>query len=202
MTVSEKTRIPLAEAEGLAAEVVALLAPYCERIEVAGSIRRRRPDVGDIEIVCVPKREVLFETREFAMFGPERGTHTVWEDCLDRQCKELLQQGVFTPRRDVLGHAALGPKYKRLSYRGFGLDLFAVTEPAQFGVVFTIRTGPASFSQRLVTSTWSGGLLPPAFQVKDGALWWRSSGEVVPTPEESDFFARIGVRYIEPHERA
>ena len=35
------TRVPLAEAEALAHEVRAMLASDCERIEVAGSIRRR-----------------------------------------------------------------------------------------------------------------------------------------------------------------
>ena len=34
------------------------LAPYCERLEVAGSIRRQRPNPNDIDIVCIPKRTV------------------------------------------------------------------------------------------------------------------------------------------------
>ena len=49
-----KTRVPLARAQVVAAEVVALLAPACERIEIAGSVRREKTDVGDIEIVCTP----------------------------------------------------------------------------------------------------------------------------------------------------
>ncbi len=32
-----------------------LLAPYCERIEIAGSIRRKKPEVKDIELVAIPK---------------------------------------------------------------------------------------------------------------------------------------------------
>ncbi len=35
------------------------LGPDCERLEIAGSIRRGRPVVNDVDIVCVPKvREV------------------------------------------------------------------------------------------------------------------------------------------------
>ncbi len=34
-----------------------LLAPYCERIEIAGSIRRKKPEVKDIELVAIPKLE-------------------------------------------------------------------------------------------------------------------------------------------------
>lgn len=34
------------------------LSPLAERIEIAGSIRRRRPDVGDIDLVAIPKVEM------------------------------------------------------------------------------------------------------------------------------------------------
>lgn len=46
--------IPLAKAESLAARVAELLSDVCERIEIAGSIRRRRPVVGDIDLVALP----------------------------------------------------------------------------------------------------------------------------------------------------
>ncbi len=44
----------LGKAQRIAAEVVKVLAPYCSRIEVAGSIRRRKPLVNDIDIVLIP----------------------------------------------------------------------------------------------------------------------------------------------------
>ena len=50
-----KERIPLAEGVKLANEVVALLETSCERLEVAGSIRRQKETVGDVEIVCIPR---------------------------------------------------------------------------------------------------------------------------------------------------
>lgn len=46
--------IPLAKADRLAERIVAELAPFCSAIQVAGSIRRRRPFVGDVDIVCLP----------------------------------------------------------------------------------------------------------------------------------------------------
>jgi DNA polymerase/3'-5' exonuclease PolX len=45
----------LEQALEIAEKVKALLAPHCERIEIAGSIRRKKPDVKDIEIVAIPK---------------------------------------------------------------------------------------------------------------------------------------------------
>ncbi len=44
----------LETAQKTAAAVFKRLAPYCKRIEVAGSIRRRRPQVNDIDIVLIP----------------------------------------------------------------------------------------------------------------------------------------------------
>jgi len=45
----------LSEATDYANYLKQELEPYCDRIEVAGSIRRQNPEVGDIEIVCIPK---------------------------------------------------------------------------------------------------------------------------------------------------
>ena len=48
-----QTQISLESAQKIAEAVVKRLAPYCKRIEVAGSIRRRRPWVHDIDIVLI-----------------------------------------------------------------------------------------------------------------------------------------------------
>jgi DNA polymerase/3'-5' exonuclease PolX len=47
--------LKLEEALALAKTVLEVLAPFCERVEVAGSIRRLRPEVNDIDIVAIPQ---------------------------------------------------------------------------------------------------------------------------------------------------
>ncbi len=47
-------KIELETAKRIAGEVIARLSPYCSRIEVAGSIRRKKPLVKDVDIVLVP----------------------------------------------------------------------------------------------------------------------------------------------------
>lgn len=47
----------LKQARALAQEIVDQLAPCCERIEVAGSIRRQRPLPRDIDIVLIPRSQ-------------------------------------------------------------------------------------------------------------------------------------------------
>ena len=51
----------LAYAQKEAAQVVAALAPFCDRIEVAGSVRRQCATVNDIEIVCIPRSRDLLQ---------------------------------------------------------------------------------------------------------------------------------------------
>ena len=53
----------LQQAQQIAERIKSELAPHCDRIEIAGSIRRKKPEVKDIEIVCIPKP---YETGLFA----------------------------------------------------------------------------------------------------------------------------------------
>ena len=139
-----KRRVPLALARAVAEEARARLAPACDRLEIAGSIRRARPDVGDVELVAVPR----VTPGRPDLFGTPMGA----TDELHALATALLAQGFLAHRPDRNGRWAFGEKLKRVVFRGAAgelpLDLFAVTPPAQWGVIFTIRTGPGAFSTR------------------------------------------------------
>jgi DNA polymerase/3'-5' exonuclease PolX len=45
----------LAYAQKLAEQIIEQIRPHCERIEAAGSIRRKKSEVRDIDIVLIPK---------------------------------------------------------------------------------------------------------------------------------------------------
>ena len=47
----------LDQARAIAVALVAELEPYCQRIAVAGSIRRERPLVNDIDLVLLPRNQ-------------------------------------------------------------------------------------------------------------------------------------------------
>ena len=42
-------------AKRIAEKYLNILKPYCTRIEIAGSIRREKPEVGDIELIAIVK---------------------------------------------------------------------------------------------------------------------------------------------------
>ena len=91
------------ERAGIIAEnCVAILKPLCERIEIAGSIRRRRPIVGDIEIVCIPRGKEMYSFVEtvnkwYKLKGEPTGKYT----------RRLLPEGIkldlFIANRDNWG---------------------------------------------------------------------------------------------------
>ena len=61
---SEVTVIPeldLKEAEKIVAQVKAAVEPHCERLEVAGSIRRQKSKVHDIDFVAVTKNDAEWQ---------------------------------------------------------------------------------------------------------------------------------------------
>lgn len=173
-----KGKIQWQEAFNLAVGITAKLADYCQRIEIAGSVRRQKPEVGDIEIVAIPNQSI-------DMFGNSTSDH--WLDVVDweKHFGKIIKGG---------------HKYKQIElFEGVNLDLFIVTPPAQWGVQFLIRTGPADFSHRFVTHKAQGGMLPGYLRVQDGAIW--SNNHIVETPEEADVFSLIGIPYIEPGDR-
>jgi len=49
----------LKEAKQIYSDLAGVLSPYCEMMAVAGSVRRGKPLVGDIDIVAIPKMGTL-----------------------------------------------------------------------------------------------------------------------------------------------
>jgi len=64
-----KGKIALERAEKVAKRIIDSLSPHCQKIEVAGSIRRRRPWVNDIDIVLVPNNDLWSFHNEVMKLG-------------------------------------------------------------------------------------------------------------------------------------
>ena len=170
-----KTKMPYAQALGLAEKFITQIRPMCDRVEIAGSLRRKKDQVGDIEIVCIPK---IVKAPD--MFGYAISSRPI--DEIGARFKLVKN----------------GPNYKQLDMGSYHIDLF-ITTPAQWGVIFTIRTGSADFSHWLVTPRSKGGGCPSYLKVKDGRI--DDGHKYIATPEEQDVFTVMGIPYIEPEKR-
>jgi DNA polymerase/3'-5' exonuclease PolX len=178
----------LKQARTIAENWVSWLSPACARMEIAGSIRRQKPDGHDIEICAVP----LFNTNNDDPFGNPQ---------LPINILDIVLKGLHTENGFVISKN--GPKYKKIDLpEGISIDLFIITPPSEWGVQFVIRTGPADFSKWMVTKKRLGGALPSWAEVSQGAVHNVRGGDlIVPMPEEKDFFEFCGLPYIPPAER-
>ena len=185
-------RIPLDEALGAARALAYLIKDACVRVEIAGSIRRKKPTIGDIDLVVEP-----FVADVFDMFGEASGETA---NLTDERLQELVAAGKVGTRLDRNGRPTWGEQLKRATYHGLNVDIQSVLDVDTWGMWMLIRTGPADFNRRMVTPRWQGGLLPPGMEVRDGFQLWRM-GARVPTPTEQDVFAAYGLDYVEPEAR-
>jgi DNA polymerase/3'-5' exonuclease PolX len=181
----------LSDARSRAMALRELLAPACERIEVAGSIRRGKPEVKDAEIVAIPWLE---EITELALFGPQRSVvhSALWT---------LVHELVSTPSSGLTRHppigdraAPWGDRYRKLLWDGLPVDLFTAT-PDTWGAIALIRTGPSAFSKEWVTEIRGFG-----YRMENGVVV-DEVGCLVPVPDEATAFALAGWAYVPAGER-
>lgn len=167
----EGKRFPLAEARAIAEDLLKELQAYCERIEIAGSLRRNRLDVGDIDLVMIPKR---YETGMFAT-----GIATVLDTF--GKIKGDLE---FGRTRNAV----------RLHPKGIKIDCY-FCEPENYGLIKTIRTGSENYNR----TTLIPAINRAGFKCIDGYLTYED--ETVEVMEEKNLFKLIGLNYIEPEKR-
>jgi DNA polymerase/3'-5' exonuclease PolX len=188
-TVSE-VRYPYADALNIANDVVNLLTPSCERIIIAGSLRREKPDVGDIEILFIPKIEIVDSPSDW--FDKEAF------DVADDKIKDMVKANVFKLRINKKGSYTFGQKNKLVTHveSGIPVDLFSATTENWFNYL-VCRTGPAESNIAICNSAIAKG-------------WkWHPYGEgfsnrhnvTVTVPSERAVFDFVGLPYKEPRDR-
>lgn len=181
-----KTKLPLEAASLVAEAFIHHMKPHAERIEVAGSIRRRKELVGDIEIVMIPKLH-----RDKDMFGEFTGPK---KDSIDVGIQSYVTCESPDPAHPALVKLNDGTKYIKLheTLVDVQIDLFIVRPPAQWGPLISIRTGSAAFSRQLVISLRKQGL-----RCEDGRVLDENDNQI-DCPEEINFFRAAGRKMIAP----
>lgn len=142
--MSEQQTIKVYElgwARTIAIGVGSVLVPWCDVLHIAGSIRRKKPHVHDIEIVCLPKRTYAQESDLFGNKLPE---------------KVFIRQE-FVDSVLSLGKVLKGQPRGRMMQiempAGIKLDLF-MPEPYDYYRILAIRTGSASYAKMFIAEAW------------------------------------------------
>jgi len=189
--MSAGVRVAVDDARCAAESVATMLADAVERIVIAGSIRRDRPDVGDIELVAIPR----FTDQPDGMFESRRVNR------LTETVDALTWAGALANHPD---DPKRGERYSKLIHSASGLqvDLFSASADT-FGLILLIRTGPAAYSRRFVTDLRRRGLHVGGGELHRGGLGCGDyTCEMLPTPTEEDVYLAADWRYVEPADRA
>jgi DNA polymerase (family 10) len=162
-----------AEVEPLAVKVLSAIEPYCQKAEVAGSIRRKKDKVNDIDIVVQPKAQCWIKAireirRKFEAITEKQGTKlaTLYVPFASKQGEGYLQ-----------------------------VDLYRDSKRT-WGILLLIRTGSAKHNIYLCNVAIRKGY---RLAYSQGLL--NEKGEVIASKTEREVFQALGLDYIQPEDR-
>jgi DNA polymerase (family 10) len=165
------TRLPLERARKIADFIVEALRPLCWKIEIAGSIRRQRPDCGDIDLVVIPTNHDALRRR------------------IAQRCS-LTSDG----RDIIIAKMSNGVQLDVYCARPEERTLLDVT-PSNWGSVMVCRTGSKEFNKYLCMAAAHKGLHWDPFR---GVL---RAGKVIASETEEDVFRALGLTWVCPESR-
>lgn len=167
----------LSFAERCATRLVEWLQPFCDRIQVAGSIRRRRPECSDIDLVVVPRIEV-----ERDMFGAQTSRRNVTWSEIDRRAS--------ADRWKVL---RAGAEIVSWVHQDVQVDVF-FAEASYWGSVLLCKTGSKEHNIWLAN-----------YALTQGAKWNPTVGMYVRNRRVSEteeaIYQSLGLQYLPPEKR-
>lgn len=182
----------------IASDIVEKLSPHCDLINIAGSCRREKPEVKDIEIVALPS---VVTGKD--LFGGDM---------------EPYRKKEFVDVVRCLGRVIKGNshgKMMQIQLPEIMLDLF-MPDDFDYYRQYAIRTGSAEWTARFIAGGWksigwcgSDQGLRLQSQCKgekgpDGKMHWKcavpKAQQMTPPNWESekDFFEWIKIKWVEP----
>ncbi len=126
----------LEKARAIAEEMKSLLELGCHRIEIVGSIRRQKPEVENVELLCIPKIVNDVDKLE--------------QEIIDLMLREIL--GFRLNKRSV---GTYSPKSKLMLHipSGIGVDIFSTDfECWPMALVARTKTGKSLISPPLLSA--------------------------------------------------
>ena len=193
------TRTPLGRALRIWNDIRHALAPDCERLELAGSARRGRPEVKDLEAVAIPRfREVPDEND---LYRRPRVAN-----CLQAHIERMARMGMIRLVKNGTRYMAFD---WLLDAEPLRVDLFTATVET-WPTIYMVRTGPAQFNMMILQRArekgyrilWGTGIYNADDVLNDrGRPRPRPGATAIPVASEADIFALLDMDYIPPEKR-
>lgn len=173
----------LKTARHYAGQISQWLTDQCERIELAGSIRRERPECGDVDIVCIPRLTVGYD-----LFGIQTGRVNHLLKFLQEYVAQSLGAARFQSGGEREGKSVIVqlPKCQ--------LDLW-FAEEKNFGTRLLCRTGSKEHNILLAQRAQDlGGSWNPYEGVT-------LNGQLLPATTEAEVYQALKLPFITPRDR-
>lgn len=193
----------LLQAQRLANRVVELLSPHCDTIDIAGSIRRERPEVKDVEVVAIPTK--VFIEQPGKLFAERTyGIPVAINTAINQMANRIIKGNI-------------DGRYMQIELKGGAiLDLF-LPDPKDYYRQLAIRTGSAEYVHKILANAWllkgwcgsDMGLRRTEDCISsidvNGKRKWKClnpNGELPPMwMSEEDFIGWLNITYIPPSRR-
>lgn len=185
---SEKVKYPRGLAIEAVREILAMFQAGCRRVVVAGSLRRMKEEVGDVEILYLPN----FAEVKADWFSTRR------VNVADRVLDTMLASGLIAKRRNVLFQESWGSQNKYAVHvtSGIPVDFFETYEEAWFNYL-VCRTGGAESNMRVASAAQAKGWKWHPY----GIGFHDEQGNTVRVGSEREVFELVGLPFLEPKER-
>lgn len=173
----------------VALELCERMKPFVERFSIAGSLRRGKATVSDIEILFSPRMKIV----QTDMFKPEAMSE------MEPQFGVWLQEGLICKRHNALGLASWGAQNKLAIHMASGIAVdFFTTNLDNWWVSLVIRTGGKDTNLKLTAGARKLGRTLHAYGCGVEDL---KTGEVWPATSEEQVFEMCGIPFLLPHQR-
>ena len=192
----------LEEAEKYATQVIEAIRDLCETILVVGSIRRRRPEVNDIDIVVIPDYsdyripDLLHNTTQITRVNPDE----TWTKNLPKVLNEKLHARIIRKGPELITIELPDEKgqFSTLDPKGFfvfiQIDIYRARKET-WGVLTLIRTGSKEHNVKLCSCAKDMGY---KLSAKDGVTF---GARVIASETEEEIFKALGMEYVPPEHR-
>ena len=162
------------DAYKIADKIKAELAPMCERIEIAGSLRRGRENVNDIDFVILPKPGQL--------------------DAIKARCEKKCTVVVDGPQNYIV-RLPTGFQVD-IFFAHHGKQDFFQKTPSNWGTLLLCRTGSKEHNIYLVERAKGRGFTWNPYEgVKD------AEGYVIAAATEEEIFDMLALSFVAPANR-
>lgn len=183
--MSSSKRISLYQAIGIEQELRSFIEPLCEQYNIAGSIRRQSPTVGDIELVIIPTNAPALYARLDGMV--EKGI-----------IRKALYNTQYGPR------PRWGQKLRCFKYQGATVEL-TIADEHNYGYKLWLSTGPAD-PNHYIMSLLEKHKSPIRFTKGYGWLTSYQNGHPIyggklNIPTEESFFSKLNLPFVMPEYR-